>query len=137
MTDSARPTCSFDDFRIEEFRIEDFRPADAGAARPMKPLPTRGLDWQAAVLLDSIGPKLPLSTLRCSFPHVLNRLVAVWSNPKLFGKALDDLMVDDRGGRRGFPFAALNELTDLRVHYFSHVHPQDTRPGPAHGRGWR
>ncbi len=138
MTDPARPTCNFDDFRIEEFRIEDFRPADAAdTSRSAQPLPTRGLDWQAAVLLDAIGPRLPLTTLRTTFPHVLNRLVAVWSNPKLFTKAIDDLMVDDRGGRRGFPFATLNELTDLRVYYFSHVHPQATRPDPAHGRGWR
>lgn len=137
MTASARQSCSFDEFRIEEFRFDEFRPVDSPMATDRRPLPTRGLDWQAAVLLDSLGPSLPLRTLRSDFPHVLNRLSAVWSNPRLFGQAMDALMVDDRGGRRGFPFAALNELTDLRIHYESHVQPREGRVDPAHGRGRR
>lgn len=48
------------------------------------------------------------------FPHVANRLAWCWSDSALAAAALDDLLHDRRGGRRGFPAGVVRELQRLR-----------------------
>jgi len=50
------------------------------------------------------------------FPRIVNRLALVWRDVELADKVLDDLLVDKRGGRRGFPSEVSAEL--LRLHAF-------------------
>jgi hypothetical protein len=57
---------------------------------------------------------LPVPTLADRFPHVVNRLAACWAAPFDVIDLLDELLVDRRGGRRGFPADALAELLALR-----------------------
>lgn len=45
---------------------------------------------------------------------MLNRLSAVWGSPNAVFALIGDLLIDRRGGRRGFPEEALYELLTLR-----------------------
>lgn len=52
----------------------------------------------------------PIGALARRFPHVVNEIAAVWDRPLTVIDVIDDLLVDRRGGRRGFPADALAEL---------------------------
>jgi hypothetical protein len=64
----------------------------------------------------------PLATAR-GFPRILNRLARYWDSPGMVDQIFDDLLVDRRGGRKGFP---PNVLDELRALYGWHraKHPQ-------------
>jgi hypothetical protein len=82
------------------------------------------LDHRAKSIVLSLPKNLrPITTCK-DFPHIVNLVAGSWHDPKSFVKTLDDLLMDDRGGRQGFPFAVIIELTDLREHYFAAVRPE-------------
>jgi hypothetical protein len=56
----------------------------------------------------------PVPTLVARFPHVINRVASRWSDPPEVLAALDELLHDRRGERRGLPAAALAEVLRLR-----------------------
>jgi len=71
-----------------------------------------------------------IATMKMSFPRIHEKLVALWGTPQ--GEVfLDGLIVDDRGGRQGFPRDAMGALLFLqRVHFqkfgtFKKVDPWD------------
>jgi hypothetical protein len=47
-------------------------------------------------------------------PRVANRIAWCWHDAALAARALDDLLTDRRGGRRGFPPVIVRELLRLR-----------------------
>ncbi len=47
------------------------------------------------------------------FPRVANRIAFCWPEPGLAGQMLEDLLVDRRGNRRGFPSSVQRELRRL------------------------
>lgn len=49
------------------------------------------------------------------YPRVANRLALCWGDPALASKVLDDLVVDRRRGRAGFPPDVSQELIYLRL----------------------
>ena len=38
----------------------------------------------------------------------------MWNNARQLRKFVDDLLIDERGGRAGFPYEILDELISLR-----------------------
>lgn len=72
------------------------------------------LDPRAKALLKSLPLEATLEYTAENFPHVVNRIAGVWHDAKLLTQYIDKLMIDDRGGRAGFPFEALDELTRVR-----------------------
>lgn len=48
------------------------------------------------------------------FARVANRIAWCWEDDELVAQVFDDLLVDRRGGRRGFPGPLLRELQRLR-----------------------
>jgi len=58
------------------------------------------------------------------YPHVANRLALCWADKALTNRLFEDLLVDRRGGRKGFPPAVRAELLHLRAAYprFTEVH---------------
>lgn len=48
------------------------------------------------------------------YPRVANRIAWAWADPVLAESVLEDLLVDHRGGRRGFPRPIALELRRLR-----------------------
>ncbi len=55
----------------------------------------------------------PLATAR-RYPHVVNRLAALWDDPREVAAYLQDLLLPSRPGRMGFSFDVLTELSDLQ-----------------------
>lgn len=57
------------------------------------------------------------------FPRIANKLCELWKRPTLCDPYLKGLVMDQRGGRKGFPLAVASELTQLREHY-ARVYPE-------------
>jgi len=65
-----------------------------------------------------------LSELEQAFPHIVRNVVDKWGRRDCLAY-IDSLMVDDRGGRKGFPFGALDDIMLLRVvHVAQHGDPR-------------
>ncbi len=77
-----------------------------------QPQPLTVASHQLAIDLARSGDPVPGLARR--FPHVLNQLSAVWGDLPVAAELIDDLLVDRRGGRRGFPADVLAELLTVR-----------------------
>ena len=66
--------------------------------------------------LDSLPSALQPASLCCHYPAVANRIALCWSDPALMERVFDDLLLDRRGRRRGFPSEVASDL--LRLHLF-------------------
>jgi len=66
---------------------------------------------RVALLFKYVPEKYP-RLLQRDFPHVWNRLMHLWGTPE-FEPYMHDLMIDKRGGRRGFPLDVVAELIFL------------------------
>ncbi len=67
------------------------------------------LDWIAR-----LPPAVRPAHLAERFPRVANQLAMTWSSGMQCSAAFDDLLVDHRGGRHGFPYDVEAELKGLR-----------------------
>ncbi|WP_052135226.1 hypothetical protein [Collimonas arenae] len=65
------------------------------------------------------------------FPRVTNELAAIWARPTMCEQFLDQLLLDNRGNRKGFPEKVIREIMVLQ-HYLhaqagaAHAKPDDT-----------
>ena len=67
--------------------------------------------------------------LEAKFSRIFNKILNLWGNPEL-DNYLDGLMVDKRGGRKGFPMDVMNDILLL-----SRLHQQVLAKMGAQGRG--
>ncbi len=86
--------------------------------------PGQPLDARAQRLLDSLPVEHRLAVLPRHYPHVVNRLAADWQLPRRMTAVFDELLLDARGTREGFPFEAARELMQLREYYIGTLHPE-------------
>src|SRR5690606_18439319 len=75
------------------------------------------LDESGKALLDQLAGKVSLRETARACPHVVNRLAPHGYRPAQMVKGIDDLLIDDRPDRQGFPFAVFTELSELRAFY--------------------
>lgn len=87
--------------------------AFAALRRPPRPTDFR-LDTTAERWLRSLPAHRRPHRLAADYPRVANRLAWCAHEPELFAQALQDLIADRRGGRRGFPAQVVRELKRLR-----------------------
>lgn len=73
----------------------------------------RALNGTARQWLRALPPRRRPLKLCEHFPRVANRLAFCWRDPDLARQTLDDLLVDRRGGRTGFPAPVVRELRRL------------------------
>lgn len=93
-----------------------------GATRQPGPHARSALRAQDEILSDSAhswvrqlpGPSRPLELCN-AYPRVANRIAESWADLALTTAVLDDLLVDHRGGRRGFPAQIAVELLRLQA----------------------
>lgn len=91
----------------------------------------RQLTRAAVRLLEGLPAELRLVALRGQYPRILNRVAEAWPSPVAFDALTRSLLIDERGQRQGFPMQVITEITDLREHYFTVLHPQArARLGP-------
>lgn len=63
------------------------------------------------ILFEAMGDEYP-SSLQQKYPHVINRLIALWNNPNI-DTYFTSLLVDTRGGRKGFDDDAFKDIHRL------------------------
>jgi hypothetical protein len=81
-----------------------------------EPLPAT-MQWAAKLPADI----RPMNLLR-QFPRIANFMAAAWPDPDSLRPYLDELFVDRRGNRRGFPPDVMAELFALRG-FYEELHP--------------
>jgi hypothetical protein len=63
------------------------------------------------------------------FPHIANKLCEIWKRPVMCDQYFNELVIDQRGGRKGFPLEVATEISLLRQ-YYATLYPD------THG-GWK
>ena len=99
------------------------------ASHPANGLLRPTVNWASALPNDARP-----SALLTKFPRIANLLAVLWQDPNSLRRYMDDLLVDKRGNRQGFPLDVLRELFALRAH-FDQVHPETTRPWEVMNNG--
>ena len=94
------------------------------ATRRRPPLASdRALTGSALDWMVSLPPSLRPQQLGRLFPRIANALAQVWVDRRHALQALDGLLVDRRGGRRGLPDPVQAELLALQAHLKSRPEP--------------
>lgn len=57
------------------------------------------------------------------FPRIANQLSSLWKHPDELLEYIDELLVDRRGKRAGFPMEVAMELASIKDYYEMNVHP--------------
>ena len=100
------------------------------AAPVVRPAPQRSaeLSAEAVRLLDALTRKCQLYHLPARFPRVLNRVAELWNRPAVAERCFEELLLDMRGTRAGFPPEVLSELLALRNYNASRISPKKIDP---------
>ena len=92
-------------------KAENWEAKRSGSAS--EPLSDATAAWMAE-LPEAVRPR----QLALRYARLANRICEAWKEPHKCEKLLDELMMDRRGGRKGFPLQVANELATLRDHFY-------------------
>ncbi len=87
------------------------------------------LNEAASGFMEGLPDDLRPYTLARSFPRIVNKMAELWRRPAQLDAYFDELLVDERGGRQGFPLTVLFEITALKDHYQTAVFPRQVEAG--------
>jgi hypothetical protein len=76
-----------------------------------------GLSAEGRVFVASLDESVRPYWLAVRFPRIVNKMAQLWRQPRQMDRYLDELLVDTRGTRQGFPLRILAELVRLEEHY--------------------
>ncbi|MEO7030810.1 MAG: hypothetical protein ABI351_01690 [Herbaspirillum sp.] len=71
-------------------------------------------DFAVRWLFQQPKERLPKMLAR-EYPRIVNHIADLWERPDACIRYLDDLLIDQRGTRQGFPLRIVQELTRMRV----------------------
>jgi hypothetical protein len=91
-------------------------------ARLRRAAPVDMLLPRTAAWIESLPAPVRPQTLASQFARIANQLCATWHDPESCRRYLQELLIDRRGNRKGFPMTVLRELLALRHHYAT-LHP--------------
>ena len=93
----------------------------AGRRRPQAPetLTADTIQWLEG-LPANVRPRL----LPIEFARITNAIARLWRTPSPCLAYFDDLLIDKRGDRIGFPLGVMFELAALKAHYQTVPYPQ-------------
>ena len=63
------------------------------------------------------------TALPTQYPRIANHLALVWPDHKACLAYMEELLLDRRGSRHGFPIEVALDLAGLKDHYETKVHP--------------
>jgi hypothetical protein len=86
--------------------------------QPKEVLLSDTIRWLAALPPDVRPTALPIQ-----FVRIVNALARIWSDHRRCLPYLEDLLIDRRGGRQGFPFEVALEIAGLKDYYETTIHP--------------
>jgi hypothetical protein len=66
--------------------------------------------------VSHLPPDIRPRALANQYPRIFNRVVELWKHPFSCEKYLDELLLDGRGSRQGFPLDVADELASLKTH---------------------
>ena len=89
--------------------------------------PANGLLKPTLVWVSALPVETQPRALMHKFPRIANLVAVLWQDPNSLRRYVDDLLVDKRGHRQGFPLDVLRELFRLRA-YYDDLHPESSRP---------
>ncbi len=72
--------------------------------------------------LDTLPKEIRPHALAEHFPRLANLIFVNWNSPNDCSAFISSLLVDQRGGRRGFPADVLQDIQNLRM-YYTRLHP--------------
>jgi len=81
-------------------------------ARPMDQLLPTSTKW-----IESLPVEQRPTALIAQFPRIVNLLALEWRKPAACRAYFDELLIDHRGNRKGFPPDVHEDLQKLRVYY--------------------
>jgi hypothetical protein len=73
--------------------------------------------------LDQLPVSVRPRHLEREFPRIANALSRQWRSPSACIAYLDELLMDKRGDRRGFPLEIVLELATLKSHFQTAIYP--------------
>jgi hypothetical protein len=83
----------------------------------------RSLNKSATSWLHELPQEVRPRACVIRFPRILNRLARYWDAPGMLDQIFNELLVDKRAGRKGFPPEILAEIRALYTHYRT-LHPE-------------
>jgi hypothetical protein len=89
---------------------------------------TSELSAEAVRLMASLGTRVCVRELAGKYPRVLNRIAAVWRKPADAERCFDELLLDSRRTRQGFPQAVVYEIAALRHYHVTRAFPKHVDP---------
>lgn len=89
--------------------------------------PANGLLKPTFAWASTLPIEVQPRSLLYKYPRIANLMAAMWPDPNSFRRYIDDLLVDKRGSRQGFPVEVLRELFALRA-YYDELHPDTSLP---------
>lgn len=87
-----------------------------------KAMPAAFLFPATARWMASLPFEFQPTAIGVAFPRIANVLASLWTRPDALTSYLNELLIDKRGGRSGFPIKVLRELHALRA-YYATLHP--------------
>ena len=81
---------------------------------------------------NALPPGLEPHALLCRFPRIANRIANAWTDVSARRLIFEDLLVDRRPQRKGFPADVLHDLLRLRAHCAGEALPK----AEPYGRHW-
>ena len=115
----------FDYFRIRQARkmaAQARRRSAQVAARPSAtsrapaPATPEALTPAASAWIRTLPMRLKPLQLCNAYPRVVNRIAGAWNDPALTDGVFNELLLDQRGSRKGFPPGIAAEI--LRLHAY-------------------
>jgi hypothetical protein len=99
----------------------DLNPSPADAAFKSMRRGSDGADTQLTTegqaLLSSLDEVVRPRELAARYPRIVNQIARDWRFPTQLDKYFQELLMDTRGSRQGFPLKIVMELSTLREHY--------------------
>ena len=99
----------------------DLNPSPAEAAfKAMRRAQENGetqLTAEGQALLSSLDEAVRPQELAARYPRIVYQIARQWRTPTLMDRYFQDLLMDTRGSRQGFPLKIVMELSTLREHY--------------------
>ena len=95
--------------------------------RPKEPPRDEKLNSSAEGWLMNLPEDVRPTVVVEKYPRIVNRMAELWRRPDVFMEYVDGLLVDQRGGRAGFPMSVALELATIKDHYEMVVHPEMTK----------
>jgi len=90
-------------------------------------VPANGLLKPTVAWASALPPETQPKALMTKYPRIANLVAVLWQDPNSLRRYVDDLLVDKRGTRQGFPLDVLREIFHLRA-YYDEVRPPTLRP---------